>query len=94
MGECGNPGLGAAIANAVCDALRDLGVGLNEIPITPARMRAAVDGETEGVAIAVETVHELRRLDGVAGVHLYAIEWPQAVARVVERAGLLPRPIV
>ena len=26
VGECGNPGLGAAIANAVCDALRDLDV--------------------------------------------------------------------
>src|SRR6202035_2715069 len=24
VGECGNPGLGAAVANAVCDALRDL----------------------------------------------------------------------
>src|SRR5262249_57698156 len=24
LGECGNPGLGGAIANAVCDALRDL----------------------------------------------------------------------
>jgi carbon-monoxide dehydrogenase large subunit len=43
VGECGNPGLGAAVANAVCDALRDLGVGLTEIPITPARVRAAVE---------------------------------------------------
>jgi hypothetical protein len=25
-------------------------------------------------------------------VHLYAIEWPEAVGRVVEAAGLLPRP--
>jgi len=50
VGECGNPGLGAAIANAVCDALRDLGVGLNEIPITPARVRAAVESATAGAA--------------------------------------------
>lgn len=35
LGECGNPGLGAAIANAVCDALRETGVGLTKLPLTP-----------------------------------------------------------
>jgi aerobic carbon-monoxide dehydrogenase large subunit len=50
VGECGNPGLGAAVANAVCDALRDLGVSLSEIPITPARVRAAVESATAGAA--------------------------------------------
>ena len=42
LGECGNPGLGGAIANAVCDALRDLGVGLTALPITPARVFDAI----------------------------------------------------
>ncbi|HVQ78247.1 MAG TPA: xanthine dehydrogenase family protein molybdopterin-binding subunit [Candidatus Binatia bacterium] len=42
LGECGNPGLGGAIANAVCDALRDLGVGLTALPVTPARVFAAI----------------------------------------------------
>jgi methylenetetrahydrofolate reductase (NADPH) len=56
------------------------------------RMKKATDGETEGVAIAVEFVKALRSLPGVRGVHLYAIEWPEAVGRVVEAAGLLPRP--
>jgi carbon-monoxide dehydrogenase large subunit len=32
MGECGNPGLGGAIANAVSDALRDRGVGITTLP--------------------------------------------------------------
>jgi len=50
VGECGNPGLGAAIANAVCDALRDLGVELSEIPITPAVVRAAVESAGSGAA--------------------------------------------
>jgi CO/xanthine dehydrogenase Mo-binding subunit len=40
LGECGNPGLGAAIANAVCDAL---GVPLTALPVTAARVRAAVE---------------------------------------------------
>lgn len=56
------------------------------------RLKKAADAETEGVAIAVEMVKELRSLPGVRGVHLYAIEWPEAVGRVVEAAGLLPRP--
>ena len=56
------------------------------------RMSKAGDGEAEGVAIAVESVKALKALPGVRGVHLYAIEWPEAVGRVVEAAGLLPRP--
>jgi 5,10-methylenetetrahydrofolate reductase len=56
------------------------------------RMKAAANPEAEGVAIAVEQVKALRALPGVRGVHLYAIEWPEAVGRVVEGAGLLPRP--
>ena len=56
------------------------------------RLKGAADQEGEGVAIAVEMVKALRSLPGVRGVHLYAIEWPEAVGRVVEAAGLLPRP--
>ena len=59
-----------------------------------ARMRDAADGEGEGIAIAVETVRALRALPGVNGIHLYAIEWPEAIALVVRAAGLLPRPTV
>jgi carbon-monoxide dehydrogenase large subunit len=36
LGECGNPGLGAAIANAVADALGEDGVRLTALPLTPA----------------------------------------------------------
>ena len=57
------------------------------------RMRDG-SGEREGIAIAVETVRALRALPGVNGVHLYAIEWPEAIALVVRAAGLLPRPTV
>lgn len=57
------------------------------------RMRDG-SGETEGIAIAVETVRALRALPGVNGVHIYSIEWPEAVALVARAAGLLPRPTV
>jgi carbon-monoxide dehydrogenase large subunit len=42
LGECGNPGLGAAIANAVCDAFRDAGVTLTGLPVTPRRVYEAI----------------------------------------------------
>jgi len=44
LGECGNPGLGGAIANAVCDALARPALALTALPITPARIQAAVVG--------------------------------------------------
>jgi 5,10-methylenetetrahydrofolate reductase len=56
------------------------------------RLKRADDEEREGVAMAIETVKSLRALPGVGGVHLYAIEWPEGVTRVVEGAGLHPRP--
>lgn len=42
LGECGNPGLGGAIANAVCDALGRPELALATLPLTPARIQAAV----------------------------------------------------
>ena len=40
LGECGNPGLGAAIANAICDALP--GVALTSLPLTATRLFTVV----------------------------------------------------
>jgi carbon-monoxide dehydrogenase large subunit len=42
LGECGNPGLGAAIANAVCDALRDRNVSITRLPLAPALVFEAI----------------------------------------------------
>jgi carbon-monoxide dehydrogenase large subunit len=42
LGECGNPGLGGAIANAVSDALGDRGVGITTLPLTPASVFDAI----------------------------------------------------
>jgi CO/xanthine dehydrogenase Mo-binding subunit len=43
LGECGNPGLGGAIANAVADALGRPELALTALPLTPARVRAAIE---------------------------------------------------
>jgi methylenetetrahydrofolate reductase (NADPH) len=47
----------------------------------------------EGINICVETIQRLKEIEGVSGVHVMAIEWEEAVGEIVERAGLLPRPI-
>lgn len=48
----------------------------------------------EGIRICVETIERLKKVEGVAGFHIMAIEWEQKVPEIVERAGLLPRPQV
>jgi methylenetetrahydrofolate reductase (NADPH) len=48
---------------------------------------------SEGIAICCEQIAEFREMKGVAGVHLMAIEWEQRVPEIVEKAGLLPRPV-
>ncbi|HET9808902.1 MAG TPA: methylenetetrahydrofolate reductase [Candidatus Limnocylindria bacterium] len=66
--------------------------GVVVVPEVIEKLKKAADQEQEGIAIAVQMVKSLRALPGVSGVHLYAIEWPEAIPLVVERAGLLPRP--
>ncbi len=56
------------------------------------RMKNAEDAKEEGISICVEVIRKLREMDGVAGVHIMAIEWEEAVPKIVEKAGLLPRP--
>jgi len=36
LGECGNPGLGGAIANAICDAVGEPGPRITSLPLAPA----------------------------------------------------------
>jgi methylenetetrahydrofolate reductase (NADPH) len=42
----------------------------------------------EGLKICMETIEQLREIDGISGVHIMAIEWEEVVARIVEEAGL------
>ena len=48
----------------------------------------------EGINICVEIIQQVREIPGVAGVHIMAIEWEEAVPIIVEKAGLLPRPVL
>jgi methylenetetrahydrofolate reductase (NADPH) len=48
----------------------------------------------EGINICVETIQRLKEVEGVHGFHVMAIEWEEKVHEIVERGGLLPRPVV
>ena len=50
--------------------------------------------QAEGIQITIELIQQLRQIEGVAGVHIMAIEWEEAVKPIVEGAGLYPRPVV
>ena len=48
----------------------------------------------KGIEICIDLIKQLQQIEGVAGVHLMAIEWEEAVKPIVEGAGLYPRPVV
>lgn len=54
--------------------------------------RAGDDAEEVGMGYTIDVVQGIRGIDGVAGVHLMGMGRDDVVARVVEGAGLFPRP--
>lgn len=45
----------------------------------------------EGKRICIEIIQQVREIEGVAGIHVMAYRQEEAVAEVIQRAGLLPR---
>ncbi len=74
--------------------LRDMVPGIDvPDPIIDRMEGAPSDRQVdEGIGIALEIVEELRGMRGVAGVHLISIRGDESIVRLVEEAGLLPRP--
>lgn len=56
------------------------------------RMEKAPDAKEVGVRFAVELIEQLRATPGVRGVHIMAVAWEEIVPRIVQEAGLAPRP--
>ena len=56
------------------------------------RMDRAKEPREEGIRICLETIGELRQIEGVHGIHLMAVAWEDVVPRIVQEAGLMPRP--
>ena len=50
--------------------------------------------KAEGIRICIELIQSLQKIEGVAGTHVMAIEWEEAVEPIVKGAGLYPRPAI
>lgn len=62
---------------------------LNRLDGTPKEKQSE-----EAIKLCTEMALELKEMPGVAGVHLMGINFEEGIVRVVEEAGLLPRPEV
>ncbi|GAB4259757.1 MAG: methylenetetrahydrofolate reductase [Deferrisomatales bacterium] len=100
-------GVGPLKGPAMARYMRDFVPGITVPESVIERMEKAAEGippedkaarqqawRAEGIRLCVELIEELRGIEGVAGVHVMAIEWEEAVRPIVEGAGLLPRPAV
>lgn len=60
------------------------------------RMEAVKDDKEAsaeaGIAMAVEIINQIKAIPGVKGIHLMPVMWESITPRIVEQAGLLPRP--
>jgi len=57
-------------------------------------MAGSEDPKEEGVKIVLETIEQLKDIKGVHGIHIMAVAWEDIVPRIVEEAGLMPRPVM
>jgi len=52
------------------------------------RMKRDEEPKEEGIRIAVETILELKRIEGVRGIHLMPLLWESVIPRIAEEADL------
>jgi len=58
------------------------------------RLEEAKNTKEEGLGIALEIIEQLKEIPGIHGIHIMAVGWEDIVPEIVERAGLLPRPVL
>jgi 5,10-methylenetetrahydrofolate reductase len=98
-------GVGPLKSPGMARYMRDQVPGLDVPSEFVDRMTAASDGidpedkkargqawRQEGMQIAIELIQQMQKIEGVAGVHVMAIEWEEAIKPIIEGAGLYPRP--
>jgi methylenetetrahydrofolate reductase (NADPH) len=66
--------------------------GMDVPDIFVERMSRAASQEEEGVNIALELIDEIRKIEGVKGIHIMAVGWEEIVPTIIRKAGFLPRP--
>jgi len=69
--------------------------GKSKDELTPEDKKArSAAWQKTGIEICIELIQQLQKVEGIAGVHIMAIEWEEAVKPIVAGAGLYPRPAV
>ncbi|KPK19643.1 MAG: methylenetetrahydrofolate reductase [Dehalococcoidia bacterium SG8_51_3] len=58
------------------------------------RMEKSEAPKEEGVKIILEIIEKLKEMPGVHGIHIMAVGWEDIVPEVVQKSGLMPRPVV
>ncbi len=79
---------GMDVPDEIVSRMEKAGKGIDDKKAKAAAFRE------EGLKICVELIQQMREIEGVAGVHIMAIEWEDAVPFLTEKAGLLPRPVL
>jgi len=74
--------------------MRDYVSGVSVPDEIMTRMEQAEEAKEEGVRIPLEIIEQLKEMPGVHGIHIMAVGWESIVPEIVERAGLLPRPVL
>ena len=74
--------------------MRDYVSGVSVPDEIVTRMEEAASAKEEGARIVLEIIEQLKEITGVHGIHIMAIGWEDIVAEIVEKAGLLPRPVL
>jgi len=58
------------------------------------RLEGADNAKEEGVRIPLEIIEQLKEIPGIHGIHIMAVGWEDIIPEIVEKAGLLPRPVL
>jgi 5,10-methylenetetrahydrofolate reductase len=89
---------GLLVPDALIERMQGAGApwaGKSKDELTKEDKRARSNAwKEEGINICIELIQQIHEIEGVAGVHIMAIEWEEAVRPIAEGAGLLPRPTV
>ncbi len=74
--------------------MRDYVAGVTVPDEIITRLEQAEKAREEGVRIPLEIIEQLKEIPGIHGIHIMAVGWEDIVPEIVERAGLLPRPVL
>ena len=89
---------GILVPDEVIDRMMEAGkewAGKKASELAPEEKKARSKAwQAEGIQVCIDLIKDIKKIEGVAGVHIMAIEWEEAVKPIVEGADLYPRPEV